>query len=218
MIQQFPPTDPSKRHKGSSNDVEADIRWSDLPHFSQVWADWTGWQDWRRTSDLQEGIEMLERYDSTRQQRLAAEDRAITAALRGQAWRNAKYKGNAAIEAILVASGVRAVPLDWGYETICNALEDSGSLLEMEVPAAKQWLIVAGKQIYGNGSGGGGIERLGCILRNYRDLWEGQEGMSRERWEFRKRRLECIQGQKVDEATKETVREAAAAMQAIDGQ
>ncbi|EON63547.1 hypothetical protein W97_02775 [Coniosporium apollinis CBS 100218] len=48
--------------------------------------------------------------------------------------------------------------------------------------------------------------------------WEGQEGMSRKRWEFRKRRLEWIQGQKVDEATKEIVREAAAAMQAIDGQ
>ncbi|KAJ9637360.1 hypothetical protein H2199_007647 [Coniosporium tulheliwenetii] len=88
----------------------------------------------------------------------------------------------------------------------------------MEVPAAKKWLVVAGKQIYGNGSGGGGIERSGCVLGSHRDLWEGPEGMSRERWEFWKRRLEWIQEQEVDEATKETAREAAAAMQAIDGQ
>lgn len=205
VIQQSPTADISTKDDYSLASLGPEIRWSELPNFGHMWADSTKWQDWRRTSGPQ-----------TAEQNMA-EDQAITARLQGQAWRNARYQEIATIEAQLVASGINAIPLNWGYRAICDALEDSNALLEMEVLAAEEWLSIAGKQIRESTPVAGDSERLSA-LGKHRDLWKGPEGMGKERWEFWKQRLECVQGQDVSKTTKEAAREAIAAMKAIDGQ
>lgn len=49
-----------------------------------------------------------------------------------------EYQVNKArIEACLAVRGLAGIPMDWGYETVADALERSDALLDIEVPAAE---------------------------------------------------------------------------------
>lgn len=52
----------------------------------------------------------------------------------------------AGIEARLVVAGLAGIPIDWGYETVADALERSDALLDCEIPAAAEWLNIAGQR------------------------------------------------------------------------
>jgi hypothetical protein len=52
----------------------------------------------------------------------------------------------AEIETTMVVAGLGGLPIDWGYETVVNILESSNALLDFELPAAAQWIIICGKR------------------------------------------------------------------------
>ncbi|KAI0885809.1 uncharacterized protein GGS22DRAFT_162058 [Annulohypoxylon maeteangense] len=96
--------------------------WRGLPGFGHLYADIHQSTDWR-----EEALEA----EATERRRL-----------REYHIRKAK------IEAQLVAEGLAGIPIDWGYETVTDALERKDALLDVEIPAAAEWLSIAGARFW----------------------------------------------------------------------
>ncbi|KAI4191794.1 MAG: hypothetical protein LQ348_003419 [Seirophora lacunosa] len=141
--------------------------WEGLPGFGHMWADEHKQGHWRDSlaAALKEGANRME--------------------LR------AAHVRKANVEARLTAAGIGRMPLDWGYECIADALERQGAVVDFEMPAAAEWLEVAGDQLYA------GV-RTGCTsraLERRRDFGRENAVMTVERWLFWKQRLEELEEQ-----------------------
>lgn len=80
---------------------------------------------------------------------------------------------------------VGSIPLYWGYDCIADALERKDVVLDFEVPAAAEWISVAGKKLWK-----GAVEgRESWALERKRDFGKEDGRMSRERWTFWRERL-----------------------------
>lgn len=149
--------------------------WRGLTGFGHLWADSYQSGSWRKAAATVSG---------------AARD-----ALRDEHSRKAE------IEARLVKAGVGGIPIDWGYEVVADALESSNALLDFEVPAAAQWLIICGQRFRKGVEGGEESWGLkphvtASSTTPSRDLWKASsdQAMSVDRWFAWERRLRVLQG------------------------
>ena len=160
------------------------IRWANLPNFGHLWADLKVSNNWR--SEIRN-------------------------------WPSKQYEGvrkdfieQAKIEAQLVVAGIGGLPISWGLRCICDAFEGREAVLDFEVPAAEEWLVLAGDLIFKNSD---------CDVSeelSERDLWK-QEGEERkQRWNFWKRRLHLMaESEELAVRIKEAAKKALEAMESI---
>jgi hypothetical protein len=151
--------------------------WKGLLGFGHLWSDLHQSSSWRSNAKVTDGAERE--------------------ALRGAHVRKAE------IEARLVTTNLASIPIDWGYEVVADALESSNAILDFEVPAAAEWLVLCGL-----------VFRQGAE-QNYRswalkphitsspnaplrDLWKAPSNqvMNLERWALWKERLRVLQVEK----------------------
>ncbi|KAI8941182.1 hypothetical protein NX059_002419 [Plenodomus lindquistii] len=92
--------------------------WKGLPGFANLWADSYQSGSWKKN---------LKDTDGQERDRL----------------RNGHVR-KADIEARLCNADLAGIPIDWGYETVANALESRIALLDFEVLAVTEWLILCG--------------------------------------------------------------------------
>lgn len=160
------------------------IQWADLPHFGSLWSDLKVSNSWRR------GLHKWapEQREGVRQD----------------------FIKQATIDAQLVVAGVSGIYVSWGLGCMCDALERSDAVLDFEVPAAKEWLEIAGDRIF-EGSDG----EVNEYLRE-RDLWKQQEAGRKQRWDFWKGRLQSmVDSEKLALETREAAKKAVEAMEAV---
>jgi len=114
-------------------------------------------------------------------------------------------------EARLIAAGLAGIEIDWAYEAVADALESSNALLDMEIPAAAQWLQHCGQRLRQGAAKGEKSWALEPRISNAsctpsRDLWEARSDgvMNGKRWETWQERLRTLQGEggRVGEAAK----------------
>ncbi|KAI1764642.1 hypothetical protein GGR53DRAFT_493156 [Hypoxylon sp. FL1150] len=134
--------------------------WRGLPGLGHLYADIHQSADWRETA-------------------LKADDTERTR-LREYHVRKAE------VEARLAVAGLAGIPMDWGYETVADALERSDALLDFQVPAAAQWLRIAGARFVEGATRG----EESWALDRQRNLWEGGKAMTVQRYSFWRDRLE----------------------------
>ncbi|KAJ4302704.1 hypothetical protein N0V90_001594 [Kalmusia sp. IMI 367209] len=150
--------------------------WKGLPGFGHLWSDSYQSGSWRKNAKTTNGPERE--------------------ALRSTHVRKAES------EARLVAAGLAGIPIDWGYEVIADALESTNALLDFEVPAAAQWLILCGSAF----RQGAQQNRKSWALKPHitsssnapsRYLWRApsDEVMNLERWAFWEERLRELQAE-----------------------
>jgi hypothetical protein len=120
------------------------------------------------------------------------------------------------VEAQLVYVGLAGLTIHWGYEIVADALESSDAILDFEVLAAVEWLVVCGKRFE---EGAGKREQSRALQRGtgkqLRDLWKTDDDtvMTMERWRFWKERLRGFQ---VDPELVREVRRAFEAMEEVE--
>lgn len=160
-IQNLPEPDLTGRR--TENTPSGGYLWRELSNFGHMWADVHKRDDWRRT--------------------LAYSDPANRDTLRTEHVRKAE------IEARLVVADVGGIPLDWGYDCIADALERCNAVLDFEIPAAAQWIFIAGERLYAGAVDGW----ESWALERQRDFGKESKTMSLERWSFWEKRLEELQ-------------------------
>lgn len=115
-----------------------------------------------------------------------------------------------------------------GLSRLCDTLEDSKAVIEIEIHAVRQWLLHAGDILYAMSHTPHMHNRLlsnsdirdkiakhemHVSVKEERDLWQGSGGSSLERWNSWKKRLQkLLDDDDQDEETKKAVREALDAM------
>ena len=150
---------------------KVDFTWKGLPNFGHLWADVHKQDNWRNNLLRTLGS------SSTSSDRLEKRQELRAAHVR---------KAN--IEARLAAASVGSIPLDWGYDAIADALELDTAVLDFEIPAARQWIEVVGKELYQGAKEG----RESWALSRKRDMGREDGKMSLSRWEFWEERMrEC---------------------------
>lgn len=196
-IKRLPPPDDAS--DAGPRPPETQDLWRSLLGFGHLWADLHHTQRWRRLINT---CSAAERDEFRRDQQTRA-----------------------AVEAQLVVAGVGDIPLTWGYDCICDALEASEAVLAVEVPAAGEWLKIAGSLIYKDVA----AEEMNSALASVRDLWERAEEMSeekgkrgnsmnQERWEFWKERFRSInRTEELRQGTKDAADMAIKAMEDAEG-
>ncbi|KAF1922810.1 uncharacterized protein M421DRAFT_426551 [Didymella exigua CBS 183.55] len=147
--------------------------WKESPGFGNLWADVNPSYCWRGIADGSVG----KRRDEIRN----------------------NHVRRAEVEAKLADAGLAGVTIHWGYEVVADALESSNAILDFEVPAAVEWLVVCGEMFR---DGARRMEqsrglRGGC--EPPRDLWEAEDDtvMTMKRWKFWKERLRELQADPV---------------------
>ncbi|KAI1745289.1 hypothetical protein F4680DRAFT_401695 [Xylaria scruposa] len=156
--------------------------WRGLPGFGHFWADeYPSLRQWLNDGGISKP---------------AAEREAVI----GRSIRRAE------VEARLATEGLAGIPMDWGYECVADALEQSLAEVEAEIPVACKWVQIAGQRFREGaerGESSWGLERK-------RDLWNGEARgqMSAERWKFWIRRLRELEAdEKVSKMAEDAVRE-----------
>lgn len=147
----------------------APFTWKGLPTFGHMWADTYKQVDWRIT--LAETLTSIPDF----RERLKKRQELRTTHIR-----------IANIEARFVMANVADFPLDWGYETIADALELDTAVLDFEIPAASTWIEVAGAEL----SKGARERRKSWPLKRQRNMAREDEKMSMSRWTFWEERME----------------------------
>lgn len=166
------------------NKGEDEIRWADLPDFGHLWADLAVSNNWRRNV----GKWAPEQREDVRQ----------------------SFIREATIQAQLVVADISGISISYGLGCICDALERSDAVPDFEVPAAKEWLEIAGDRIYA-GSDGDVAEYL-----RTRDLWNPEGKGPKERWDFWKGRLQSMaESGELKWETREAAKKAVTAMDAV---
>lgn len=167
VIQDLPDPDLTSKSTEAEH-TQNGFTWKGLPSFGHLWADVHKQDSWRSDLSTTLNSSSLTPDDSLqkRQQLLATHIKKTN------------------VEAHLAVANVGSIPLDWGYDTIADALELDTAVLDFEVPAAREWIKVAGKELYRGAKEG----RKSWALRR-RDF-ETEEGkMSLSRWEFWEERM-----------------------------
>lgn len=169
--------------------------WKGLAGFGHLWADSYQSGSWRATASNLEGDE-----------RKAYADEHIQ---------------KAQAEARLIAAGLAGIGIGWAYEAVADALESSNALLDMEIPAAAQWLEHCGQRLRQGAARGETSWALKPRISHasttpQRDLWEAKSDgvMNEKRWEAWQERLQALQGERglVGDAAKRGLQ----AMEALD--
>lgn len=165
-IQRLPdPGSPAESRVTGSAPSSASPFWRGLPRFGHMWADEHKQDHWRDT--------------------LSTKDPAK----RGE--RRARHIRTARVEARLNVADVGDIPLDWGYDCIADALERRDAVLDFEIPAAAEWIAVAGNRLYA----GAVDSRESWALKRRRDFPMEDMRMTKERWAFWIKRMEELGGQ-----------------------
>ncbi|KAI9760037.1 MAG: hypothetical protein M1835_000255 [Candelina submexicana] len=175
----FPEKPPTIPTESADPDLER-FSWKELPRFGHLWADTHRPDRWR--NNLSTALSSNPTPENRQELR-------------------ATHIRKAHIEALLAVQNVGGIPLlDWGYETIADALERSAAILDFEIPAAREWIAVAGKELFQGAKEG----RQSWALRTKRDMGKEDERMNLGRWRFWEERMrEC------QERSKEGVEDAA---------
>jgi hypothetical protein len=177
--------------------------WHDLPSFANQWYDTNWWyyqNQWRDNPNLFESTNRV--------------DQIINLARS---------------EALLAQNDILGERVQYeGLSRLCDTLEDSKAVLEVEIYAVREWLLNAHDLLYTMSQ----TPRMHYLLysnsdikdkiakkemhpavEKRRDLWSGPGGTSPERWNFWKERLQDIQGHTdLDDSTKKVAREALSTM------
>ena len=183
-IQHLPEPDLTGRR--IENTPAGGFLWRELPGFGHMWADEHKRDDWRRT--------------------LAGRDPA------SRATRRSEHVKKAGIESRLVVANVGGIPLDRGYDCIADALAPRDAMLDIEVPAAAEWIVIAGGRVHAGAVDG----RKSWALGGRRDFEKEAKAMSLGRWAFWVERMEEMR-QQSDEATRDAAKVAVRAMKALMG-
>lgn len=130
-IQDLPDPDLTSRPTEAAHPARG-FTWKGLPGFGHLWADVHKQDNWR--NDLSTTL---------RSPSLTPND-----SLQKRQQLRATHIKKANVEAHLAVANVGSIPLDWGYETIADALELNTAVLDFEVPAAMEWMEVARKELY----------------------------------------------------------------------
>jgi hypothetical protein len=108
-------------------------------------------------------------------------DAEVASSPKRDALRN-EHVRRAKVEARLVIAGLAGIPIDWGYKVIVDAL-GSDALLDFDVPAAAEWLVVCGHRFRQGAEQG----EKSYALKD--------EGMSLKQWSLWEARLRELQAQ-----------------------
>jgi hypothetical protein len=128
--------------------------WKGLPGFATLWSD----------ANYRSGSWKMDAEAATGEER--------------NALRN-KHVRSANIESQLVRRGLAGVPIGWGYEVVDDALSGGEALLDFEVPAAAEWLLICG----------------GCFMKGAQEGEESyvfEDGMSVKEWDMWEERLTLL--------------------------
>ncbi|KAL8756163.1 MAG: hypothetical protein Q9184_004584 [Pyrenodesmia sp. 2 TL-2023] len=143
--------------------------WKGLPDFGHLWADVHKQDSWR--NDLSTITQPCS--PTTWSDRRKRRYHLRTAHIR-----------RAHIEARLAVADIGSIPLDWGYDAVADALETDRAAVvpDFEVPAAREWIEIAGEKLYQGAREG----RKSWALSRKRDVeWEENGGMmDLMRWKF----------------------------------
>lgn len=180
-IQQLP--EPDLTGRLTENTPADGFLWRRLPGFGHMWADEHKRDDWRQTLAVS---------DSTQRAQLRAE-----------------HVRKAGIEARLAVADVGGIPLDWGYDCLADALESHSAVLDFEIPAAAEWIAIAGKRLRAGAVDG----EESWALERRRDCGKECKSMNLERWSFWEKRLKELLQQV--EATQDAANSAVHDMKAL---
>lgn len=167
-IQRLPKPNLTEKQTGSAPS-EGSL-WRGLPRFGHMWADEHKQDHWRDTLSIKDPAKRAEQ--------------------------RAKHIRKARVEARLTVANIGGIPLDWGYDCIADALERRNAVLDFEIPAAAEWIAVAGNRLYAGAVDG----RESWALERRRDFQTEDAKMSTERWSFwMKRMKELCEQSKIEE-------------------
>ena len=161
-IQDLPDPDLTSRPTEAAHPARG-FTWKGLPSFGHLWADVHKRDNWRNElSTTLLSLSLTPNESLQKRQQLRA-----------------THIKKANVEAHLAVANVGSIPLDWGYDTVADALELKTAVLDFELPAAREWLEVAREELYRGAEEG----RKSWALRK-RD--EGREDgrISMSRWKF----------------------------------
>ncbi|KAH0024346.1 hypothetical protein KCU78_g5105, partial [Aureobasidium melanogenum] len=204
-IQDLPNFDLDFHGKKRSGPLEVHSRslWHDLPSFANQWYDGNWWyyqNEWRDKPDLYSSQEKINQIvNIARAEALFAHTEILGERVRYE-----------------------------GLSRLCDTLEDSKAVIEIEIHAVREWLLHARDLLYDMSQTPHMHNRLlsnsdirnkiakhemHVSVKDERDLWQGSGGSSLERWDFWKQRLQDLQDDNdQDEETKRVVRETLGAM------
>lgn len=181
-IQQLP--DPIRTERKTESAASESSFWRGLPRFGHMWADEHKQDHWRDTLSIGD--------------------------LAKRADQRVKHIRKAQVEARLTVANVGSIPLDWGYDCITDALERRNAVLDFEIPAAAEWIAIAGDRLYAGAIDG----RESWALERRRDFQKEDAKMSTKRWSFWMKRMEELteQSETVLNATQAAGRDMKASM------
>ncbi|KAL9593350.1 MAG: hypothetical protein Q9219_007592 [cf. Caloplaca sp. 3 TL-2023] len=188
-IQDLPDPDLTTESNSTATTLpKSSFTWKGLPQFGHLWADVHKQDDWRNnlSATLSSYHDLGDRLKNRQELRAA-------------------HAKKANIEARLAVANVGSIPLDWGYDAIADALELDVAVLDFEIPAAKHWIEVAGKELYQGAKDG----RESWALNRKRNREREEVRMSVGRWEFWEGRMREFQeiGKVVEDAGYEAGKE-----------
>jgi hypothetical protein len=165
--------------------------WKRLPGFANLWSDSYQSGSWKKNVKDTDG-----------------QDRDT---LRNEHVRKAE------IEARLYNADLAGIPIDWGYEAVADALESRTALLDFEVLAAAEWLVLCGHTFR---KGAEKSERSWALKPRSASSWQdstkasSDQVMSVERWSLWYQRLREIETE--SEMIQAAAKRAQAAMRRAD--
>lgn len=182
-IQDLPDPDLTSKPTETAAPPKHSFTWKGLPIFGHLWADVHKQDDWR--NDLSTTLSSCPTFSDRLKKR--------------QELRAAHIK-KANVEAHLTVANVGSIPLDWGYDAIADALELDTAVVDFEIPAAREWIEVTGKELYQGAKEG----KESWALSRKRDMGREDGRMSLSRWGFWEERMrECQErGEVVGDAGK----------------
>lgn len=154
---------------------KASYLWPRLWGFGDMWGDELRKMDWRDLVAVREPIHQAD-------------------------WALERTR-SAKAEAMMVVAGVGCIPMGWGLVDICDALESSDAVLDIEIPMIAEWFEIAGSRIFQAVRVGEAVYRTGAR----RDLWRNDGVVGLERWAFWEGRV----GEMLKRGLKERTRGAA---------
>lgn len=148
--------------------------WKGLPGFGNLWSDSYQSGSWRKNANETDG----QKRDTLRNEHVR----------------------KAEIEARLCNAGLAGIPIDWGYEAVADAPESSTALLDFEIPAAAEWLVICGCKFRQGAEKGQRSWALkphsspGALFQDPSEAPSDQL-MSLERWSFWNKRLKELEAE-----------------------
>ncbi|KAL9594542.1 MAG: hypothetical protein Q9219_006983 [cf. Caloplaca sp. 3 TL-2023] len=151
--------------------------WKELPGFGHEWADCYQQDHWRYELPT-----------------VLAQAPTVDEGLKKRVEMRAAHVKIVNAEAQLVVAGVGGLPLDWGYDTVANALERKTAIPDFDLRAVREWMKVAGKELYQGAKDG----MESWALERKRDMGKENGKMDLARWKFWEERIREYESQGED--------------------